>query len=128
MWAGRSYRLTQGRYRWFAWAGFGGRSAARYKLLGYAQFTVARRYLGIGNCDSAGIGKQAGRQNKKRPAPFAGASHFCAQGEVTAQEPICTQFPSAAAKFSSSKPEVGPRNGLPNVVGTELDVFVERPT
>ena len=41
-WAGRSYRLTRGRYRWFAWAGFGRRSAARYKLLGSAQFTVAK--------------------------------------------------------------------------------------
>jgi hypothetical protein len=41
-WAGRGYRLTQGRYRWFAWAGFGRRSAARYKLLGSAEFVVAR--------------------------------------------------------------------------------------
>jgi hypothetical protein len=40
-WAGRSYRLTPGRYRWFAWAGFGRRSAARYKLLGSARFIVA---------------------------------------------------------------------------------------
>ena len=41
-WAGRSYRLTRGRHRWFAWAGFGRRSAARYKLLGSAEFVVAR--------------------------------------------------------------------------------------
>ena len=41
-WAGRSYRLTRGRYRWFAWAGFGRRSAARYKLLGSAKFIVAQ--------------------------------------------------------------------------------------
>jgi hypothetical protein len=41
-WAGHSYRLTRGRYRWFAWAGFGRRSAARYKLLGSAYFDVTR--------------------------------------------------------------------------------------
>jgi len=41
-WAGRKYSLTAGRYRWFAWAGFGRRSAARYKLLGSAEFIVAR--------------------------------------------------------------------------------------
>jgi hypothetical protein len=41
-WAGHGYRLTPGRYRWFAWAGFGRRSAARYKLLGSAYFDVAR--------------------------------------------------------------------------------------
>jgi hypothetical protein len=41
-WAGQSYRLTNGRYRWFAWARFGRRSAARYKLLGSAYFDVAR--------------------------------------------------------------------------------------
>jgi hypothetical protein len=40
-WAGHAYRLTRGRYRWFAWAGFGRRSAARYKLLGSAQFIAA---------------------------------------------------------------------------------------
>jgi len=40
-WVGHSYRLTQGRYRWFAWAGFGRRSAARYKLLGSAYFVVS---------------------------------------------------------------------------------------
>jgi hypothetical protein len=39
-WAGRSYRLTRGRYQWFAWAGFGRRSAAHYKLLGSAEFIV----------------------------------------------------------------------------------------
>ena len=41
-WAGQNYRLTRGRYRWFAWAGFGRRSAARYKLLGSARFIVVR--------------------------------------------------------------------------------------
>jgi hypothetical protein len=41
-WSGHSYRLTRGRYRWFAWAGFGPRSAARYKLLGSARFIVAQ--------------------------------------------------------------------------------------
>jgi hypothetical protein len=41
-WGGRAFRLTRGRYRWFAWAGFGRRSAARYKLLGSAQFIVSR--------------------------------------------------------------------------------------
>jgi len=41
-WAGQSYKLTPGRYRWFAWAGFGRRSAARYKMLGSAEFVVAR--------------------------------------------------------------------------------------
>jgi large repetitive protein len=41
-WSGRSYRLTRGRYRWFAWAGFGPRSAAQYKLLGSARFIVAQ--------------------------------------------------------------------------------------
>jgi hypothetical protein len=41
-WAGHSYRLTRGRYRWFAWAGFGRRSAARYKFLGSAYFVVSR--------------------------------------------------------------------------------------
>jgi hypothetical protein len=41
-WAGRTHRLTRGRYRWFAWAGFGRRSAARYKRLGSAEFVVAR--------------------------------------------------------------------------------------
>jgi hypothetical protein len=42
-WSGRKYSLTPGRYRWFAWAGLGRRSAARYKLLGSAQFVVAGR-------------------------------------------------------------------------------------
>jgi hypothetical protein len=41
-WAGHNYRLTRGRYRWFAWAGFGRRSAAQYKFLGAAYFDVAR--------------------------------------------------------------------------------------
>jgi hypothetical protein len=41
-WAGRRYSLTPGRYRWFAWAGLGRRSAGRYKLLGSAEFIVAR--------------------------------------------------------------------------------------
>jgi len=41
-WAGHGYRLTGGRYRWFAWAGFGPRSAAHYKFLGSAYFDVSR--------------------------------------------------------------------------------------
>jgi hypothetical protein len=41
-WRGHTYRLTSGRYGWYAWAGFGRRSAARYKLLGSADFIVAR--------------------------------------------------------------------------------------
>jgi hypothetical protein len=39
-WAGRRYRLTPARYSWFAWAGFGARTAARYKLLGHSTFIV----------------------------------------------------------------------------------------
>ncbi len=39
-WAGRRYRLAPGQYAWFAWAGFGTRAAARYKLLGHATFIV----------------------------------------------------------------------------------------
>jgi hypothetical protein len=42
VWSGRRYRLSPGRYRWFAWAGFGARSAARYKLLGKDDFVVTR--------------------------------------------------------------------------------------
>jgi hypothetical protein len=42
VWAGKRYKLTPGRYRWFAWAGFGARSAARYKLLGKDDFIVTR--------------------------------------------------------------------------------------
>jgi hypothetical protein len=41
-WGGKRYRLSPGRYRWFAWAGFGARSAARYKLLGKDDFIVTR--------------------------------------------------------------------------------------
>jgi hypothetical protein len=41
-WAGHRYHLAPGRYRWYAWAGFGRRSAASYKLLGRADFVVAR--------------------------------------------------------------------------------------
>jgi hypothetical protein len=40
-WAGRRYRLTAAHYTWFAWAGFGTRKAARYKLLGHATFIVS---------------------------------------------------------------------------------------
>ena len=39
-WAGRRYRLTAAQYAWFAWAGFGPRTAARYKLLGHSTFIV----------------------------------------------------------------------------------------
>jgi hypothetical protein len=40
-WAGRRYRLTAAHYTWFAWAGFGTRKAARYKLLGHSTFIVS---------------------------------------------------------------------------------------
>jgi hypothetical protein len=39
-WGGRRYRLDHGTYRWYAWAGTGPRSAARYERLGTAAFTV----------------------------------------------------------------------------------------
>ena len=39
-WSGRKYRLAPGKYRWFAWAGFGRRTAVRYRLLGSAKFIV----------------------------------------------------------------------------------------
>jgi hypothetical protein len=42
-WAGHRYRLTQGRYRWYVWAGIGRRSFARYRTLGSAAFIVPRR-------------------------------------------------------------------------------------
>jgi hypothetical protein len=42
-WAGRQYRLTPAKYAWFAWAGFGARAAARYKLLGHSTFIVPGR-------------------------------------------------------------------------------------
>jgi hypothetical protein len=42
-WAGRRYRLAPARYAWFAWAGFGPRAAARYKLLGHSTFIVPAR-------------------------------------------------------------------------------------
>jgi hypothetical protein len=41
--AGSSFRLTPGTYRWYVWPGFGQRSANRYgKLLGTQRFTVLR--------------------------------------------------------------------------------------
>ena len=43
LWFGRRYRLTPGRYRWYAWAGFGPRSATRYKLLGRDDFIATNR-------------------------------------------------------------------------------------
>jgi hypothetical protein len=39
-WAGRRYRLTPAQYAWFVWAGFGSKTAARYKLLGHSTFIV----------------------------------------------------------------------------------------
>jgi hypothetical protein len=39
-WAGRQYRLTPAQYAWFAWAGFGPRARAHYKLLGHSTFIV----------------------------------------------------------------------------------------
>jgi hypothetical protein len=42
-WAGKRYRLSQGRYRWYVWAGLGQRSFANYKTLGSAQFIVPKR-------------------------------------------------------------------------------------
>jgi hypothetical protein len=39
-WAGRRYRLAPAQYTWFVWAGFGPRTAARYKLLGHSTFIV----------------------------------------------------------------------------------------
>jgi hypothetical protein len=40
--AGHRYRLGPGRYRWYAWAGLGDRSFARYRTIGSAQFIVPR--------------------------------------------------------------------------------------
>jgi hypothetical protein len=42
-WAGRRYRLAPAQYTWFAWAGFGARAAAHYKLLGHSTFIVPAR-------------------------------------------------------------------------------------
>lgn len=39
-WKGRRYRLGAGTYRWYAWAGKGRRSLARYKRIGTAAFTL----------------------------------------------------------------------------------------
>jgi hypothetical protein len=39
-WRGHRYRLDRGTYRWYVWAGFGRRSAARYKRVGTAAFVV----------------------------------------------------------------------------------------
>jgi hypothetical protein len=39
-WAGRRYRLAPAQYAWFVWAGFGARTAARYKLIGHSRFIV----------------------------------------------------------------------------------------
>ena len=40
--AGHRYQLGPGRYRWYAWAGLGARSFARYRTIGSAQFIVPR--------------------------------------------------------------------------------------
>jgi hypothetical protein len=42
-WAGRRHRLDRGTYRWYAWAGTGPRSSARYERLGTAAFVFACR-------------------------------------------------------------------------------------
>lgn len=42
-WAGKWRHLTQGRYRWYVWAGLGRRSFARYQTVGNAQFIVPHR-------------------------------------------------------------------------------------
>ena len=42
-WAGHSYRLSPGRYRWYVWEGLGRRSFARYRSVGSASFIVPRR-------------------------------------------------------------------------------------
>lgn len=42
-WAGKWRHLTQGRYRWYVWAGLGRRSFARYQTIGNAQFIVPHR-------------------------------------------------------------------------------------
>ena len=39
-WRGHRYRLDRGTYRWYVWAGYGRRSAARYKRVGTAAFVV----------------------------------------------------------------------------------------
>ncbi len=39
-WAGHRYRLRPGKYRWYAWAGLGKRSFARYRTIGSARFIV----------------------------------------------------------------------------------------
>jgi len=39
-WAGHTYRLRPGKYRWYAWAGLGRRSFARYHAIGSARFIV----------------------------------------------------------------------------------------
>lgn len=42
--AGRRYRLTPGRYRWYVWPGLGARADARYgALLGRRTFVIVRR-------------------------------------------------------------------------------------
>jgi hypothetical protein len=39
-WAGHRYRLKPGKYRWYAWAGIGRRSFAKYDRIGSARFIV----------------------------------------------------------------------------------------
>jgi hypothetical protein len=41
-WSGHRFRLRPGRYRWYAWAGFGPRRLASYRIVGNASFVVPR--------------------------------------------------------------------------------------
>lgn len=41
-WSGQSYHLSPGQYRWYVWAGFGPRRAARYQIVGSGRFSMPR--------------------------------------------------------------------------------------